>query len=198
MDLEQLKAARRNEKSGGYLFEKPPHEVVTDIKKRAGKMDCTSLLWRVLLVASSVIGMAGTSLLYGSGESALSKVGVMLIMIGAFLEVTSCLTLYFPFHRKCYELPRREFLEREREMIMARIRVWRRGVSWYALPIIVGASLWATARAESIQQAAGVIGMIVLLAVYGPWIGHRRITRELRPVLEEIDRELEELLIMPS
>lgn len=197
MDLDRLKAVRRKERASEYLFEKPPNQVAADIRKKAEKMERKYFRQTIALILLSIIGIASFSLLCRNDQSILANIGAILICIGAFLEAMTCLTLYFPFQEKRYELCRREFLARERALILARIRVWRGNTGWYVLPMALGGLLWAVARAYSIGQSVAVISLLALTLMANTWIGRRRIDRDLRPVLDDIDRELEELDLTP-
>jgi hypothetical protein len=193
MDLDRLKAMRQKERSGSYVFEKPPNQVAADIRRNAGKMERKHFRQAAAMILSSIAGIASFSLLYRSDQPDLANIGIVLIMIGAFLEAMTCFALYFPFQENRYELSRREFLAREKTKILARIRAWKRNTGLHVLPMALGVLLWTVARAYSIGQTVAAIGMIALTILASTWMGRRRIDRDLRPVLDEIDRELKEL-----
>lgn len=193
MDLDRLKAMRQQERSGDYVFEKPPSRVAAEIRRKAEKMERKRICLAVALILFSIAGIAAFSLLYRNEQTSLANIGIILIMIGAFLEATTCFALYFPLQAKRYELSRAGFLARERAMIMARIRAWKRNTGFNVLPMALGAFLWAVTRTGSMGQTVTVVAMIALTVLASAWMGRRRIDRDLRPALDEIDRELEEL-----
>jgi hypothetical protein len=195
MDLDRLKAMRQKEKSGDYVFEKPPNQVAADIRRKSAKMERKRFCLAVVMILFSVAGIGSFSLLYKSDQPGIANIGIILIMIGAFLEAMTCFALYFPFQANRYELSRTAFLARERTMILARIRAWKRNTGFNVLPLALGAFLWAVTRTDSLGQTVAAISMIALTVLVSAWMGRRRIDRDLRPALDEIDRELEELAL---
>jgi hypothetical protein len=193
MDLDRLKEMRQKERSGDYVFEKPPSQVAVETRRKSAKMAHKHVLKAMVMILFGIAAVGAFSLLYRSDQPGMANIGIILIMIGAFLEAMTCFALYFPFQAKRYELSRREYLARERALIAARIRAWERNARWHVLPMALGAFLWAMARAGSTGQTVFAISMIALTLLAGTWMGRRRIDRDLRPALDEIDRELEEL-----
>jgi hypothetical protein len=82
--------------------------------------------------------------------------------------------------------------------ITARIALLRRNLILFLIPSVLGFLLWQLLLSHTIKMAAVLIAAVVLLLAGVFWFYRRKVGKELKPELEEIDQELAELSNHPG
>lgn len=118
---------------------------------------------------------------------------LLIILVAAILQMTSCMALNAPFTAFQPELPRREYLTDKRKKIQARIQLLQLTTGWLMIPMALSFLVHSTARARSLCEMAIVALIVIPAAMLAYCHGRSRIRKHLRSHLEDVDLELYEL-----
>ena len=87
-------------------------------------------------------------------------------------------------------LPEKEFLAEEREKIAARIALLRRNV-WLVIPALFGLLAWQAGLSHSAKIVVALVAIVALAGAGAFWFYRWKFRKDLLPILEDIDRDLE-------
>jgi hypothetical protein len=123
----------------------------------------------------------------------LANAGLIVMLLCIALMVAGIIILRFRLRESHPWLPEEEFLNEERKKIEARIALLRRNAIWLFIPSIAGFLTWQTALSSSVEWIVAII-IITALASIGAFLFYRwKLRTDLLPMLEDIDRDLEQV-----
>ena len=120
----------------------------------------------------------------------LGATSLALVVLAAAVDFVA--GIYLGHGGRCIrlDLSTREFLTEKRESIERSIGAIRNLTRLYSMPVMGGLAFWVATkeptRAEFVSFAVSLCALILFL----DWRNSRKIGRTLRPVLDDIDREL--------
>jgi hypothetical protein len=191
MELEQVKAAWQREKAA-YPYETDPAKILADTRQQAMKRDQEFARKQRTQIICSLICLGLMARCYSPHNPLLANVGLIVMLLGSALMLAGSIILKYRLRVSHPELPRKEFLAEQRRKISARIALLQNNMTWFLIPAMLGFLLWQVTLSHSIQMKIVLIILAALACVGAFWCGRWQIRRELRPMLEEIDRELDE------
>ena len=115
------------------------------------------------------------------------------MIMGTLLAGVCGLKLYTQGRNTRLDVPRRIYLIEERERLVARLRMMNRYTIISGAPLLAGVLLYFAASTKSPLHYAIVATLTVLLCIAAWWGADRRYNRNLRQLVEEIDRQLAEI-----
>ena len=192
MELEQVKAAWQREMAT-YSYKIDPQAIMADIKQKAMKRERdfnrqqrTQILCGLLCFGLMAAG-------YRREDPLLANAGLIVMLLCAALMLAGSVHLRYRLRKSHPELPREQFLAELRKKTEARIALLRRNVRWFFIPAILGLLAWQAWQSHSVQMVVA-LAVIVILAAAGIFRFYRwKLRKELLPILNDIDRELEYL-----
>lgn len=190
MDLDSVKAAWQKEKFDGYLFVTPLKQITSDIRRKAEQMDQKFIREQKRYITLASVGLLMLACLYDRQLPPLANIGLGIMVLCGAIALFSNYILKRRYRETRPELPRKEYLADQREKILARIRLVRRNMMWLLMPSFAGFLLWEIVQAHSKLEVLLLVNIAVIGCIAAIWLGWRHLTKELLPVLEEIDREL--------
>ena len=191
MELEQVKAAWQREKAA-YPYETDPAKILADTRQQAMKRDQEFARKQRTQIICSLISLGVMARWYNPHNPPLANVGLIVMLFCFALMLAGSIILKFRLRVSHPELPRKEYLMEQRRKISARIALLRNLMTWFFIPAMLGFLFWQVALSHSIQMKIVLI-ILAALACVGGFLCYRwQIRRGLLPMLEEIDRELDE------
>lgn len=189
MELEQAKAAWQREKAA-YFHEVDPKAILADTKQKAMKRhrDFNRQQMTQILCGLLCLGMMAAE--YRRADPPIANAGLILMLLSLALMLAGSVILKYRLRVSHPWLPEKEFLAEERERIAARIALIRRNV-WLVIPALFGLLAWQAGLSHSAKM---VVALVVIVALGGAgafWFYRWRLRKDLLPILEDIDRELE-------
>ena len=190
MELEHVKAAWQQEKAA-YSREIDPKAIMPDTKQKAMKMDRAFARQQITQILCGLFCLGVMTAEYRREAPPLSNAGLIVMLLGLALMLAGSVILKFRLRESHPELPREEYLAEERIKIAARIALLRRNVRWFFFPSMSGLLAWQAGLSHSVRMVLA-LSVIVALASAGTfWFYRWKLRKDLLPILEEIDRELE-------
>jgi hypothetical protein len=194
MELEDLKAAWLRE-----IANDPDEEdlkaMMDKARERATKSerDFSRKQRSQILYGLVCLGIMATY--YRREGPLLENAGLILMLLCMALMLAGSIILKYRLHESHPELPYRQFLAEERKKICARIALLQRNTRWFFIPCMLGLAAWRIAPAHSLGMAITLAGVAV--ASVAAWGFYRwKMRKELTPMLEEIDRDIQEWTII--
>ena len=190
MELEQVKAAWQREMDA-YPCEMDPRAIMLDTIQKAKKRDRDFVRQQMTQILCGLFCLGMLAARFRREDPLLSNAGLIVMLLGLALMLAGSIILKFRLRESHPELPDEEFLTEEREQIVARIALLRRNVKWFLIPAILGFLAWQAGLAHSVQMVIALV-VIATLASAGAFLFYRwKLRKDLLPILEDIDRELE-------
>jgi hypothetical protein len=190
MELDDLRAAWQREKAT-YFHQIDVQAILAETKKLAMKRDrdFKRQQWTQILCSLFCLGIMATW--YRREGPLLSNAGLIVMLLCLALMAAGVIILRFRLRESHPWLPEKEFLCEERNKITARIGLLRRNAKWLLIPGLLGLLTWQIALSPSILMAVALIS-IAAIVYAGTFLFYRwKLRKELLPVLNDIDRELE-------
>jgi len=192
MELERLKAAWQEQKFEGYLFEKPPSRITADVRRKAMEMKSRNLAEDVSHVLGSMLIVGMWIFWYDSRQPLMTRAGIILLMAGIALEAIAYIAPRFRYRGERFDLPRNEFLLREKKRIEARIRLVKGSLTWLSVPMLAGCILYAASVVKNMGELLSCVALLAFMWGIAFWVNARRVRKHLAPLLVEINWMLSE------
>jgi hypothetical protein len=190
MELEQVKAAWQREKAM-YFHEVDPKAILADTKQKAMKRhrDFNRQQITQILCGLFCLGMLAAE--YRREGPLLANAGLTVMLLGLALMLGGSVILKYRLRVSHPWLPEKEFVAEEREKIAARIALLRRNVKWFLIPALLGFVAWQAGLAHSAKMVIALVVVATLACAGIFWFYRWKLRKDLLPILEDIDRELE-------
>jgi|GEM_PF-2127500 putative effector of murein hydrolase LrgA (UPF0299 family) len=190
MELEQVKAAWQREKAM-YFHEVDPKAILADTKQKAMKRhrDFNRQQMTQILCGLLCLGMMASG--YRRADPPISNAGLVLMLLCLALMLAGSVILKYRLRVSHPWLPEKEFVAEEREKIAARIALLRRNVKWFLIPALLGFVAWQAGLAHSAKMVIALVVVATLACAGIFWFYRWKLRKDLLPILEDIDRELE-------
>jgi putative effector of murein hydrolase LrgA (UPF0299 family) len=190
MELEQVKAAWQREKAM-YFHEVDPKAILADTKQKAMKRhrDFNRQQMTQILCGLLCLGMMASG--YRRADPPISNAGLILMLLCLALMLAGSVILKYRLRVSHPWLPEKEFVAEEREKIAARIALLRRNVKWFLIPALLGFVAWQAGLAHSAKMVIALVVVATLACAGIFWFYRWKLRKDLLPILEDIDRELE-------
>jgi len=190
MELEQAKAAWQREMAR-YSHEVDPKAILADTKQKAMKRhrDFNRQQMTQILCGLLCLGMMASG--YRRADPPISNAGLVLMLLCLALMLAGSVILKYRLRVSHPWLPEKEFVAEEREKIAARIALLRRNVKWFLIPALLGFVAWQAGLAHSAKMVIALVVVATLACAGIFWFYRWKLRKDLLPILEDIDRELE-------
>jgi hypothetical protein len=190
MELEQVKAAWQREKAM-YFHEVDPKAILADTKQKAMKRhrDFNRQQITQILCGLFCLGMLAAE--YRREGPLLANAGLTVMLLGLALMLGGSVILKYRLRVSHPWLPEKEFVAEEREKIAARIALLRRNVKWFLIPALLGFVAWQAGLAHSAKMVIALVVVATLACAGIFWFYRWKLRKDLLPILEDIDRDLE-------
>ena len=189
MELEELKAAYQQAKAAHPR--KDPHEIMLDTKRKAEERERDfkrQQRTQILCVLFCLVCMATG---YRREGPLLANAGLILMFLCLAAMLAGSVILKYRLRKSHPWLPEEEFLAEEREKIAARIALLRRNVRWFLIPALLGFVAWQAGLAHSAKMVIALVVVATLACAGIFWFYRWKLRKDLLPILDDIDRELE-------
>jgi len=190
MQLEHVKAAWQREKAA-YLHEMDPKAIMADTRQKAMKMDRDFARQQMTQILCGLLCLGLMAAGYRRENPLPANAGLIVMLLCLALMLAGSVILKFRLRESHPELPREEYLAEQRKKIAARIALLRRNVRWFFIPSILGLLTWQTGLSHSVQMAVALVVIVTLSSAGIFWFYRWKLRKDLLPILEDIDRELE-------
>ena len=190
MELEQVKAAWQREKAM-YFHEVDPKAILADTKQKAMKRhrDFNRQQMTQILCGLFCLGMLAAE--YRREGPLLANAGLTVMLLGLALMLAGSVIMRYRLRESHPWLPEEEFLAEERKKIAARIALLRRNVTWFLIPALFGFLAWQAGLSHSVKMVVALVVIVALASVGIFWFYRWKLRKDLLPILDDIDRELE-------
>jgi len=190
MELEQAKAAWQREMAR-YSHEVDPKAILADTKQKAMKRhrDFNRQQITQILCGLFCLGMLAAE--YRREGPLLANAGLTVMLLGLALMLGGSVILKYRLRVSHPWLPEKEFVAEEREKIAARIALLRRNVKWFLIPALLGFVAWQAGLAHSAKMVIALVVVATLACAGIFWFYRWKLRKDLLPILEDIDRDLE-------
>jgi hypothetical protein len=191
MELDDLKAAWQRAKEE-YPWDEDPKTLLAETKKLEKKRDRDFKRQQMTQILCCVLCLGYMARWYRQEGPLLANAGLILMLLCIALMVAGSIFLRYRLRESHPWLPDEEFLNEERKKVETRIALLRRNALWLFIPAIAGFLTWQIVLSNSAEWTVAII-IIAALASIGSFLFYRRKLRtDLLPMLEDIDRDLEE------
>jgi len=190
MELEQAKAAWQREMAR-YSHGVDPKAILADTKQKAMKRhrDFNRQQITQILCGLFCLGMLAAE--YRREGPLLANAGLTVMLLGLALMLGGSVILKYRLRVSHPWLPEKEFVAEEREKIAARIALLRRNVKWFLIPALLGFVAWQAGLAHSAKMVIALVVVATLACAGIFWFYRWKLRKDLLPILEDIDRDLE-------
>ena len=190
MELEQVKAAWQREMAA-YPCEVDQRAIMLDTMQKAKKRDREFARQQITQILCGLFCLGMLAAGYRRGDPLLAKAGLVVMLLCIALMLAGSIILKFRLRESHPELPDEEFLAEERKQIVARIALLRRNVRWFLIPALLGFLAWQAGLAHSVKMVVALAVIVTLASTGIFWFYRWKLRKDLLPILEDIDRELE-------
>jgi hypothetical protein len=190
MQLEHVKAAWQREKAA-YSCEMDPKAIMADTRQKAMKVDRDFTRQQRVQIVCVLLCLGLTAAGYRREDPLLANAGLIVMLLCLALMLAGSVILRFRLKESHPELPREEYLAEQRKKIAARIALLRRNARWFLIPSLLGLLTWQTGLSHSVQMVVALVLIVTLASAGIFWFYRWKLGKELLPLLDDIDRELE-------
>jgi hypothetical protein len=198
MDFEKLKASWQEQKFEGDLFEKPPSRIAADVQRKAMGLKSRHAAEDAVHVLGSILLVGIWIFMYDARQPLMTRTGIILMMAGMALEALAYVAVRFRHRGERLDLPRNDFLQRERKRLEERIRLMKASLSWLSIPMLAGCVLFLASIVSTIREFLSALAMLAGLWAILIWVNSRRIKKRLVPLIDEINQKLAESETKPT
>lgn len=193
MELDDFKAAWLREKAVCPREKIDTKAILAQTKKLALKRDrkFKRQQWTQILCGLYCLGSMVTR--YSKEGPLLANAGLIVMLLGLALMMAGTIILRYRLQESHPWLPEEEFLNEERNKIEAQIALFRRNVLWLAIPTMAGFLTWQITLSRSVQWTVAIIIHAAIALIGAFWFYRRKLRKDLLPMLEDIDRDLEQV-----
>jgi hypothetical protein len=193
MDFEKIKAAWQQQPFEGYLSETGPSRVAADVRRKALELNSRHAAEDALRVLGAIFMVGILVFLYDSRQPPLAQAGMILLMIGIVLEGLAHLWMHFRYRGPRYDLPRNDFLLRQRNKLQARIELSKASLTWLSVPMLTGCILYLASVVRTLGQFSLIAAAIAIVWAILIRTNSKRIRKRLIPLLDAINQKLAEI-----
>ena len=189
MELEELKALYQQAKAAHPR--KDPHAIMLDTKRKAEERERDfkrQQRTQILCVVFCLVCMATE---YRREGPLLANAGLILMFLCLAAMLAGSIILKYRLRESHPWLPEEEFLAEQRKKIAARIALLRRNVRWFLIPALLGFLAWQAGMAHSAKMVIALVAIATLACAGIFWFYRWKLRKDLLPILDDIDRELE-------
>jgi FtsH-binding integral membrane protein len=190
MELEQVKAAWQREKAA-YFHKVDPKAIMADTKQKAMKMDRDFKRQQRTQILCGLLCLGLMAAWYRREGPLLANAGLIVMLLCCALMLAGSIILKYRLRESHPELPREEYLAEQRKKIAARIALLRRNVRWFFIPSLLGLLTWQLGLSHSVQMVVALVIIATLVSTGAFWFYRWKLRKDLLPILDDIDRELE-------
>jgi hypothetical protein len=192
MDLEQVKAAWQREMAA-YSCKIDAKAIMADTRQKVMKRDRDFNRQQRMQILCGLFCIGVMASWYRSEDPPLAKAGLIVMLLGLALMLAGSVIMKYRLRKSRPWLPREQFLAELRKKTEARMALLRRNIRWFLIPALLGFLSWQAGQSHSIQMVVAFV-LIVILGFAGLfWFYRWKLRKDLLPLLEDIDRELEYL-----
>jgi hypothetical protein len=190
MEFEELKAAWQREKAA-YPCKQDFKAITAETKKKAEQRDRDFKRQQRTRVLCGLLCLGLMATFFRREGPLLANAGLIVMLLCLALMLAGSIILKYRLRESHPELPSEEYLAEERKKIEARIALLRRNATWLLIPCMSGFLTWQIALSHSAGMVVALVA-IAAIASSGMLCLYRwKLRKDLLPVLEDIDRELE-------
>ncbi len=189
MELEQVKAAWQREKAA-YAREIDPRAIMLDTKQKARKRDREFARQQMTQILCVLLCLGMMAAGYRRADPPIANAGLIVMLLCLALMLAGSVILKYRLRVSHPWLPEKEFLAEEREKIAARIALLRRNV-WLVIPALFGLLAWQAGLSHSAKIVVALVAIVAVAGAGAFWFYRWKLRKDLLPILEDIDRELE-------
>jgi hypothetical protein len=197
MELDDLRAAWQREKAA-YFHQIDAKAIMVDTREKAMKRDRDFKRQQRTQILCGLLCLGLMATMYRREDPLLSNAGLIVMLLCFALMLASSIILKYRLRESHPWLPEEEFLDEERKKIVAQIGLLQRNAKWFFIPSILGLLAWQAGQSHSVQMVAALALIVTLASAAMFWFYRWKLRKDLLPMLEEIDRELEYLREHPK
>jgi hypothetical protein len=192
MELEEVKAAWQRE-IADYPCEMDIEAAMADTKQKSEETDRKFARQQTTQILCGLLCLVLIATEYRRDGPLLANAGLIVMLLCFALMLAGSIILKFRLRASHPWLPEEEFLAEQRQKIVARIALLRRNVKWFLIPGMLGLLAWQAGLSHSVQMiiALAVVAAFSFAGIF--WFYRWKLRKDLLPVLEDIDRDLEYL-----
>lgn len=192
MELDDFKEAWQREKAA-HARKIDTKAILAETKRKVKEKDRKFARQQMIQISCGIVFLGYMAGWYRREGPLLANAGLTLMILCLALMLARSVILRFRLRESHPWLPQAEFLEEERKKIVARIELLRRNVTWLLFPCLLGFLTWQIALSHSLGMAVALVVIAAIAAVVAIWFYRWKMKKELAPMLDDIDRDLEEL-----
>jgi hypothetical protein len=192
MDLEELKAAWQREKANYPPRKVDTKAILAETIKKVEQRDRDFKRQQRTQILCGIVCLGIMATWCRRDNPLLANAGLILMLLCLALMLAGTIILRYRQRKSHPWLPEQEFLNEERNKIVARIALLRRNVMWLFIPCMSGFLTWQIKLAHSLRMVVAFVA-IAAIASLGMFCLYRwKLKKDLLPMLEDIDRDIEE------
>jgi hypothetical protein len=192
MEFEELRAAWQREKAAYPPRKVDTKAILAETLKKAEQRNREFKRQQMTQIICGLICLALMADWYQREGPLLANVGLILMLLCLALMLAGTIILRYRLRKSHPWLPEEEFLNEQREKIVARIALMRRNTMWLFIPCMLGFLTWQIELSHSVGMVVALAAIAAIATAGMLWLYRWKLRKDLLPILKDIDRDLEQ------